>query len=265
MAASPLLTPKPSLVFPSKFTAVSRTTTPVTPTSLRVPANGHGETFDIDDIFEDDDWSSMYADPVTPETSPELISPPVSIENILQISEPSPPDDGTWRPLSARASHEQTVLVHPVNPHQKLIWKLDIRFHVQWELERRMASQDIVEWSDCVGSDLAVLQGSVAEALPRIESVMEAGRKRVFYKAQGEPADRADLNAREKEVSTILQRQCPSLNDSTKRMCTEADREERSIRAQDGKGSYSDDPDWQYGGKLIYTVYVQPITKSTKA
>lgn len=34
------------------------------------------------------------------------------------------------------------------------------------------------------------------------------------------------------------------------------DREERSILAQDGKGLGSDDPDWSYGGKLVFAVAV---------
>lgn len=130
-----------------------------------------------------------------------------------------------------------------------------------------MAQQNVIGWDDFNISDLAILQGSVAEALPKIDLVMQAGAQRATWRRQddlGAHLTVSVLREREKEVSMILRSPPYMGNEAARRICTEADREERSIRAQDGKGSYSDDPDWKYGGKLIYTVYIRPVEKEKK-
>jgi hypothetical protein len=106
---------------------------------------------------------------------------------------------------------------------------------------------------------MKALMGSVREALPKVELVMQVARLRAAVKHSDLSKDEID-----RQVAEILQRNSAASSDVVKQISTEADREERSIRRQDGQGMYSDDPDWQYGGKLIYTVHVRPIQKSTK-
>jgi len=221
----------------------------------------------INDIYEDDDWQSIPSDLGDPHTPTRPGSPALELDQFTEIFDIPVADEDAWKPVLARPEEERTVLVHPSSQHQQLFWQRDVRFHVQWELQRRMAQQNIVGWEDLNVLDLAILQGSVTEALPKIDLVMQAGAQRAAWKREDELGTRPSasrLRTRESEVLKILQSQPYTGSDAIRRMCTEADREELSIRAKDGKGSYSDDPDWKYGGKLIYTVYIRPIEK-TKA
>jgi hypothetical protein len=257
-------TPKPSLVISSRSAATSRIVTPPTPPEVDQYPNNE---LDINDIYDDNDWQSIPSDLGDPHTPTKPESPTFEFQLFPEVDDFPVVDEDAWKPVSARPEEEQTVLVHPVNQHQQLFWQRDIRFHVQWELQRRMAQQNFVGWDDLDVSDLVILQGSVAEALPKIELVMQAGAQRAAWKEEdelGTPLTISDLRARKKEVSMILQSQPYTGSDATRRTCTEADREELSIRAKDGKGSYSEDPDWKYGGKLIYTVYIRSVEKEKK-
>jgi hypothetical protein len=241
--------------------------TPPTPPEVDVDSSTHFNELDINDIYEDDDWQSIPSDLGDPHTPLNPGSPPFELNQFPEILDIPVADDDAWKPVPARPEGEQTVLVHPINQYQQLFWQRDIQFHVQWELQRRMAQQNIFDWDDLDVSDLVILQGNVAEALPKIELVMQAGAQRAAWKQEDELGTHLTvsvLRAREKEISMILQSQPYTGSDAVRRMCTEADREERSIRAQDGNGSYSDDPDWKYGGKLIYTVYIRPVEKQKK-
>ena len=265
ICGSPSFTPKPSLVISSRSAATSRIVTP--PTPIQVDQYPNNE-LDINDIYEDDDWQSIPSDLGDPHTPTRPGSPTFESELFQEILDnPVPPDEDAWKPIPARPEGEQTVLVHPINQHQQLFWQRDVQFHVQWELQRRMAQQSIFGWDDLDVSDLVILQGSVAEAIPKIELVMHAGAQRAAWKQEDELGTRltvSTLRSRESEITKILQSQPHTGSDAVRRICTEADREERSIRAQDEKGSYSDDPDWKYGGKLIYTVYIRPVEKDRR-
>lgn len=261
MSASPLFTPKPSLVVPDRPNDTFYVTTPTTPRELDSQRVGSNDIMEINDIYEDDDWQSVGSIPDEPVIPTRLVASDLEVDNAPVENELSAPDDGRWRPLPGRPDSERTVLVLPVNPNQVVFWSRDVKFHVQWELEMRMAQQSAVQWQDLHLSDLAILEGTVAEALPKIDLVMQAGALRAEFRDQDSRGDRpapAQVRAREPQVSKLLHGQPGMTSSSTRRMCTEADREEASIRAQDGKGSYSDDLDWKYGGKLIYTVYVRP-------
>jgi hypothetical protein len=260
-----LFTPKPSLVISSRSASTSRIVTPPTPTEVDQYSRNE---LNIDDIYEHDDWQSIPSDLGDPHDLIDPESPSLQPDLFPEIFDTPVIDDNSWKPIPSRPEEEQTVLVHPINRYQQLFWQRDIRFHVLWELQRRMAQQNIVVWGDLNVSDLAILQGSVADAVPKIELVMQAGAQRAIWKQEDQLGTRptgSKLRAREAEISKILESQPYTGSDAARRMCTEADREELSIRAKDGKGSYSDDPDWKYGGKLIYTVYIRPVEKGKKA
>jgi hypothetical protein len=241
--------------------------TPPTPPEVDLDSSTHFNELDINDIYEDDDWQSIPSDLGDPHIPTRPGSPTSELDQFPELLDCPVAAEDAWKPISARPEEEQTVLVHPVNQHQQLFWQRDIKFHVQWELQRRISQQNIFGWDDLDVSDLVILQGSVAEAIPKIELVMQAGAQRAAWKQEDELGTRltvSTLRTRESEITKILHSQPYTGSDSVRRMCTEADREERSTRAQDGKGSYSDDPDWKYGGKLIYTVYIRPVEKERK-
>ena len=266
-ATSPSSTPKPSMVVPFRSTTTNSMARPHTPTELRDFDDDLDEVIDINDIYENDDWQSIPSDLGESHDPMELVSPSISTDQMQELAVVTSLDDGAWEPVPARPDEEQTVLVLPISPYQHFFWQCDIKFHVQWELEMRMAKQCKVQWSDLHKSDLGVLKGNVVDALPKIDLVMQAGAKRVDFRTKDQPGYRlsiADLKRREKEISDILRKQPVASSDGLRRMSTEADAEEKSIRLQDGKNSYSDDPDRKYGGKLTYTIYVRPIEKSTK-
>lgn len=244
--------PRPSLVISSTSSRSNHILTPSTPPTP--------PEFDISDL--DLDLGSDLE--LTPEPVPEhTLVPELALD----------PDNTAWRPVPALSECERTVLVLPVNRFQDYLWNRDVKFHVQWELERRMAQETNLSWDDLLPSDFQVLQGSVIDALPHVESVIQVARIRALRRNENtslfpslEALDKTTSPDVKKEVSAILDRSPDMGSDSSRRMCTEADREEASIRSQDGKGSYSDNPEWKYGGKLIYTVFVRPIEgpKKTK-
>jgi hypothetical protein len=178
-------------------------------------------------------------------------------------------------------------MVTNANPYQQLFWKKDIRFHVQWELERLLAQSDTITWEDFQADDFEILAGDVREAMPRVESVMRAVRTRIEHSIMAD--DDMDL-----DTTSNLEPSSPSvsktaepvltgvsstgfdiksdtiavsapvmISDGMKRLYTEVDREENSIRAQVGKGLLSDDRDWPCGGKISYTIYVCPVCPVT--
>jgi hypothetical protein len=145
----------------------------------------------------------------------------------------------------------------------------------------RMALQPDVIWEDLHVSDFELVRGEVIDALPKVELLIQVARLRASQRIRQdsscpypsihnlsvnspETSSGSTPSDIEKEISDILKSSPTPPSDSRRRICTEADREEVSIRSQDGKGSYSDDPEWKYGGKLIYTVYVRPIEKPTR-
>ena len=120
--------------------------------------------------------------------------------------------------------------------------KADVRFHVQWELERIIARSKLVDWHDFLVEDLTKLGGNAAESMARVREVYQT----VLARKGG--AGGIDITA-----SEIVQ-------ERKARMLTEVDREEVSIRADDKRGLGNDSVDWPYGGRISYSVIVRPVS-----
>jgi hypothetical protein len=67
-------------------------------------------------------------------------------------------------------------MVTNANPYQQLFWKKDIRFHVQWELERLLAQNDTITWEDFQANDFGILAGDVREVMPKSRECHACGQ-----------------------------------------------------------------------------------------
>ena len=148
------------------------------------------------------------------------------------------------RPTTCCLPQEQRhVLILPPNPHQQKINQMDIPFSVQWELERLIARQSDISWAEFEQQDLDMLKGTSFDVMPKIENTMADVRMRTTG---------TQINGPGRVISaetTIVRR---------KRMLTEMDMEEESIRRGDLPGVGTDNPRWSHGGKICYSVVVRP-------
>ena len=133
----------------------------------------------------------------------------------------------------------------PRDPYQAMLNKMDVRFHVQWELERQVARSPTVEWSDFVASDFAVLKDCAKDSTPKVDEVVKA----VMARKAGHVMVAAEA------VSTA-----GTKSSKTRRLLVEVDREEESIRSNDLRGVGNSSADWAYGGRIAYSVLVQPVS-----
>ncbi|KAK4686078.1 RNA-dependent RNA polymerase, partial [Tremellales sp. Uapishka_1] len=147
----------------------------------------------------------------------------------------------SWRPLEARASDEKLIHVLPPNAYQALMNKQDVRFQVQWDLERTIALNDDIDWDDLLMEDFRSLAGPVTQAGPRVEGLVQ----RVIERKTGaRPTDTLEIYG-----DVVEGKQA--------RLFREVDLEEASLRAKDLRGLGTADPDWPFGGKISYCVLVE--------
>lgn len=156
----------------------------------------------------------------------------------------------SWVVCEAHPEDERYINVLPKNSYQAAINKLDVRYQVQWELERMIAKDKLISWTDFRMDDLQPLKGDIATAMPEIERVCKAVVRR---KGGG----KVDPGAETAEVLGITDRKTL--------LYAEMDREEESIRQQDYSGVGNNDVKWSFGGKLAYTVIVQPCKAGPSA
>ena len=117
-----------------------------------------------------------------------------------------------------------------------MINKLDVRFHVQWELERLVAKSKMVEWRDFQASDFDSLSGCAVDAFPKVQYVLDT----VHIRKTGSKQSR--------NPHSVLHER-GSMTSRKTRMLVEVDKEEESIRANDLRGLYNDSVDWPFGGR----------------
>lgn len=109
--------------------------------------------------------------------------------------------------------------------------KLDIKFHIQWELERLLGADACgIGWEDVQWDDLSALQGDAVDVGSRLD---------VWIQRIGDRSGKTTTRV-----------------SSRAKLLREVDLEEASIRAGDLRGVGNTDPNWHYGGKLVYTVNV---------
>lgn len=140
-----------------------------------------------------------------------------------------------------------TVYVVPRDGSKLLSGHNDILFHVQWELERMVARHKELAWSDFQAGDFTPLrQASAAVATPRIPAIIEAVVQRKLGTFPETPSTTS----------------CGT--DRQSRLLAEVDFEEQAIRDNVNEGLLSNNPFWAHGGKLCYTVAVQPLENEKK-
>lgn len=187
----------------------------------------------------------------TPLVSPQDISDSTSDVDMdfVQCSiEADPEPDDTpieasrtsWKPTQPPPIHERAVYVIPPNSYQGAFDHQDVHFSVQWELERLMRKKACtVKWSDMLREDVDLLRGTAIEVMPRLPDFLRRLATRKLS-----------------DIASTSRRDVPTKNMA---MYAEMDQEEDSIRRGDLSGLGNDSPDWSYGGKIIYSVTVQPV------
>ncbi|RXK35887.1 hypothetical protein M231_06851 [Tremella mesenterica] len=148
----------------------------------------------------------------------------------------------SWKLISLSEEDQRTVLVLPRCPYQAMLYKHDVKFHVQWELERALVRHPVLSWPDFEASDFDSLQGSVVEAAPLVRPLLD----KVLARKSGTASASAE--------DTLLV-QGP-MGQRRLKMLHEIDREEASIRAGDLSGCGTGDDGW-YGGKINYSITVK--------
>jgi hypothetical protein len=163
------------------------------------------------------------------------ITYPSTQENVIKTTKPI----STWRPRPLLPPAERTVYILPRNPYQSALDGQDTPFAVQWELERQIARSDTVSWGDVEMDDISTLKGNAQEAIPKVERLK---RRIEGCKAGHSTAHDIPVTSRRAQ------------------MHVEMDKEEISIRANDLRGVGSKSVDWPYGGKITYSILVEPST-----
>lgn len=177
---------------------------------------------------------------------------------VMEVDAPSEPastlKQGVWEPVPALTQGERAVLVLPDNSYQATLDKHDVKFHIQWELQRILGKYSPLTWTDFNADDTKPLWDITAsEAASRIQEVVEGVYLRKL-KSQGlwTPA------------SSIQNAGLAVVNDREKRLLAEVDREEESIRAGKHEGLLSDDAKWAHGGRISYIIEVTAVENPRK-
>jgi len=143
------------------------------------------------------------------------------------------------QPLRAPPNSEAFVEILPKNSYQKRLNDI-VNFYVQWELERHVQDTKAVSWDDFTFDDFEAMAGSASDIIPRIPS---------FVRWVHERKNGMERSGQLKGDAYLVP--APPL-------CTEMDMEETSIVKGDLRGLGNDDPQWSYGGKLVFCVSVEP-------
>jgi hypothetical protein len=144
-----------------------------------------------------------------------------------------------------RPVEERIVYLTSPNSYGKLFRDRDVRFQIQWDLERLLAERtdgSSSGWNEVNADDLRQLGGNVADAGPKLHELISAIATRKGNKM----------------VSKGITPQLSAL-------FTEVDREEASLRGDGPSGMGSADPDWPYGGKVVYSLLLRPLSSTSPA
>lgn len=185
----------------------------------------------------------MAVGPIEPRS--EIMEVDTTIE-----SDSTPQQDG-WEPVPALTQGQRAVLVLPDNSYQATLDKNDVKFHIQWELQRTLGKYPSLTWTDFNADDTQPLwKTSASTAITRIQEVVEGVYQRKL-ETQGlwTPA------------SSVDKRGSAGVNDAESRLLAEVDREEESIRAGRHEGLLSDDAKWPHGGRISYIIEVKAVEK----
>ena len=151
-------------------------------------------------------------------------------------------DSATWKPRSPLPDDRRVVDLLPRNPYQSMMDYHDVKFAVQWEMERLISEISSLSWADVHAEHILKLKGSVADILPRLPNILS--------EVMHEKGQSAELDRGRMENTTSRERR--------NRMYFELDKEEESLENGDLRGLGNDSPDWPYGGKVSFTIRIQP-------
>ena len=189
---------------------------------------------------------------VTPEHS--VLNPPWGESDRPKAPTPATHSHATvipsWTPVGPHDKSERFIAILPRCSYQAMLYKKDVKFHVQWQLERELARYPTLSWDDFDPTDFDELQGDAAAAEPNIRQLLD----KVAHRKLGDASiiSGSDVTA----AATLRLRQS--------KMLQEVDLEERSIRSGDLAGCGQADKFW-YGGKIAYTVIVKPASLRSSA
>ncbi|WRT65729.1 uncharacterized protein IL334_002677 [Kwoniella shivajii] len=237
------LPPKPPAV-PSHITSTTRSITrtssaPLSTTS--VPVRNHVPA--INRILlrttssSTDTTGSTTISPSTSTTPSALSTPQTSLENIPSAAKFLL---GENEPLATSSYVDYSPIKVTEDNYRANLHRRGVNFYIQWELERLISESDLISWGDLEFSDLASLEGPLLDIAPRLKNFVEGIEERTTL-------------SRVTSIKTVK-----AVTDRKALLLNEVDKEEMSIVRKDLKGVGNESLDWPYGGKIQYTISVEP-------